>query len=231
MGLGSAIAKIGGFAAAPFTGGWSIPAGLAVGAGLDAGGKKSKSNGSDDDGSLSLDPYAQLLKNNAAGLNLQGNHLSTFGEETVAPAVQYFTNLLNNTPGSLDQATKAARGKVIDQYDTARQAIAKFAPRSGGQVSALAQSRVDQANQISDVTAATQAGAADKLSTLGTSITGLGLSAQSLANSSLESVIQAALAKQGLDVTRRGQDRALYGDLGQAAGNIIGTILLGGEGD
>ena len=44
MGLLGSIAKIGGFVAAPFTGGASIPIGLGVGGAIDAAGQQGKAN-------------------------------------------------------------------------------------------------------------------------------------------------------------------------------------------
>ena len=50
MGLFSTLAKVGGFAAAPFTGGASIPIGLGIGGALDAGQQQGRANEAQEQG-------------------------------------------------------------------------------------------------------------------------------------------------------------------------------------
>ena len=222
MGFLGTLAQIGGFAAAPFTGGWSIPAGAAVGGLL--GGK-----GGDDDDGQPEDPYKAALVKSSANLRTQAGELGDTSAQAMVPALRYLKDLVSQNPADQLNATRGERRRVIDQYDTARRAIAQFSPRGGGMTSVSAQSRFDQAESLADVTSSAQRDAIGQLTSLGVSTAGLALSAEQLASSDLNTVINAVLTREGFDVAKRGQSMEMWGGIGEAAGTIIGDILLGGD--
>ena len=226
MSVGSTLAKIGGIGA-NFIPGIGPLAGIALGVGggllgskLAGGGKKTPAT--------PTDPYTDLLQKQATGAEAQGEQSSAMGTDALAPVMKYLQSILGGDPQALMAATQPERGRVIDQYDTARRSAAEFGPRGGGTTSALAKSRFDQAASLADITSTARREAVATEGELGVQLKSLGLSAEGLASTDLNSIINAVLNKQYLDVQKRGQNAALLGDVGTAAGSIIGALITKG---
>lgn len=169
------------------------------------------------------------LRESAAGNRAEGEQLGAQGQEAITPALGYYKDILSADPSAAMEATRGQRGRVIDQYDAARQAAAKFGARGGGTNAAIAESYFTQAEQLNDITSAAKSDAASQLGQLGQSLTGLGLSADQLASADINTVIQAVLGRESLKLQKSGQKMSLFGDLGQAAGSIIGAVMTKGK--
>ncbi len=230
MSIWSTIGKVGGIAAAPFTGGASLWGSLALGAGGAAAGYGlSKAfGGSKDDGNPE-DDFTSLLTKQSQGLQSQGTELAGQGGQTIQPLIQYLQGIFGSNPSGVLDATKSQRGRVIDQYDAARKALAEFGPRGGGTTSASANSYTSEANALNEITSDAQSEARGLTAQLGTQLTGLGLSAEQLASQDLESVIRTILGRESLDTEKRGQNLAALSGLGEALGSIIGAKILAGK--
>lgn len=222
-------ARLGGIAAAPFTGGWSIPAG-----GIAASAIEHKQHANDVPGGGNAaagapkhpeDPFNSLLQQYSQQANQQGQQLTGMGTEALAPVLKYFRDLTGGDPSALMDATRQDRSKVMDQYDTARRATANFGPRGGGTTSALAQSRFDQAESLADITSNARRSAIAGESEIGASLTGLGLTAHDLASRDLGTIINSVLAREGLNVQQRGQNMQMAGDIAETIGTLIGIYL------
>ena len=209
--------------------------GTAIGAGVGAliggfkGGPKKDTAGtgagSSGSGNLSVDALTKALTDQSTKLGARSDQLGGEGDLSTKAVTDYFRALVGGDPAALLDATKAERGRVIDQYDTARDAIAKFGPRGGGSTSASAASRISEANQLSDITAGARTNAADKLAGVGLSEQGLGLSAEQLASGDIGQVLQAMFGQQQLDVQKSGQKSANYAAMAQGIGTLIGLYL------
>ena len=219
------IGKVaGGGIASALTGGAALPLliGGAAGFGLShlgGGGKK------DDQANASIDPYTALLQQQAGTAQKEGTESSAMGSEALAPAMLYLKSLLGADPSAMLAATQQERGRVIDQYDAARKAVENFGPRGGGTTSTLAQSRFSQAESLADITSSARRNAVASEAELGVNLKQLGLTAQQLASSDLNSVINAVLNRQYLDVQKRGQNAQAATGIGETVGSIIGAIL------
>lgn len=168
--------------------------------------------------------------NAASALKLsQGTGLFDNGQDSLAAVLDYYKKLTGNDPSAVLDATKPERGRVIDQYDTARRAIANFSPRGGASSEASAESYTQEANQLTDITSKARSDAFDKSATLGTSLEGLGLTAEGLASSDLGTVINAILASKGLSQQQSQANAQLYAGLGEALGQGI-AAYYGGKG-
>ncbi len=225
------LAKVGGFAAAPFTGGASLwptlaMTGIGVGGGILA--NKLASGGKDEKPSTT--PYTQQLEQSAQQNQAQGREFSGMSSEALGPVLQYFKQLMGGDPSALMDATRQERGRVIDQYDTARRAIANFGPRGGGTTSALAESRFAQAESLADITSGARRDAAANLADLGPQLAALGLSSQQLASQDLNSIINTILTREGFDVQKRGQNMEAAGAAGEAAATLLGIWLTRDKG-
>ena len=203
--------------------GTAVGAGIGGLIGLFAGGKKKTPT--TDPNALTLDALMKSVQGNATDLGQKADVLGDQGSDQLAPILKYFKQLAGGDPTALLEATKPERGRVIDQYDTARKAIGEFGPRGGGSTAALAESRFSEANKLSDVTAEARSNAMDKGAQLGTTLTGLGLSADQLQSADLNTVISAILQKQGLDVTKRGQNAAAASGIAEGLGTLLGLYL------
>lgn len=214
----------GGAATGAAIGSFGGPIGTGVGAGIGAllgafsGNKKQSS-----------DPEFDALMSHLTSLSdttqKQGTSLATSGAAQLAPVLDYFKKLSGNDPSAVLDATKPERGRVIDQYDTARSAIANFAPRGGGSNAAAANSYTSEANQLGDITSTARSNAIGQSAQLGTTLEGLGLSADQLANADLSTIVNAILAKQGLALQASGQNKALAGGLSEGLGTLLGLYL------
>ena len=221
-----ALTKIGGIAAAPFTGGLSLwPTIAMAGAGIGGGFLGSKLAGGGDDEDRPEDAIAKMLQQSSAETRSQAGALAGQGAETLNPTIQYFKQILSSDPSAVMDATRQERGRVIDQYDTARKAISNFGPRGGGTTSALAESRFAEGETLADVVSRARSEAVGQAGQLGVNLTGLGLSADQLASADLNTVLNSIFAREGLDVTKRGQNMQALGGVGQAAGQLLGLFL------
>lgn len=229
MGWMNWVVPAGLWAAAPFTGGATIPMAIGATAGSAQGelANRGKGGGKSDDNAEA--PYLQQLQKSSDRLGQQGQQFSAMGADASIPALQHLTQLLSNNPAAAMEATRQERGRVLDQYDTARRAIANFGPRGGGTTSALAESQFSQAESLADITSNVRRGAALDLSQIGMQLSSLGLSAEQLASGNIETIIQAVLAREGINTERRGQNMALAGGAAEIAGQLLG-MWLGREG-
>lgn len=230
MGWLDTLAKVGGVAAVPFTGGASLWPALAIGAGGAAAGfGLNKAFGGSGKGSSDGDQpesdAIQQLGQSSQNLRQQGDQFSSMGGDALGPLLQRMQALLGENPAALMDATRQERGRVIDQYDTARRAISQFGPRGGGTTSALADSRFAQAESLADITSESKNAAMNMAGSLGVQLAGLGLSAQQLASADIDTVIRAILAREGLNVEKRGQNMQAATGIGEAAGNLFGIWM------
>ncbi len=145
--------------------------------------------------------------------------------EALAPVLNYFKSIASGDPGALLQATMPERGRVIDQYDAARKSASTSMPRSGGATSALLNSYISEANQLSDITAGARKEGINSLANLGVTTAGLSLSADQLASADFDSIIRAVFGQQQIDADKRGQNMGLWGSLGEVAGTVIGEVI------
>lgn len=241
MGWGDILKWGGGIVAAPFTGGTSLLPALAtagVSAGAQYGLSKLLGGGGGRDtsttaaagstGGMDADALARL-RDHAMRLGARGAQLGEQGTTTTQPVLDYYGKLLSGDANALAEATQPERGRVLDQYDTARRAMAQFAPRGGGTTSAVAQSYTQQAQQLADITSTARRSAAELFASLGPQLASLGLTAEQLEAADLNTIINAALNREYLqtssDLQRRGQNLGLAGGIGEAAGSLLGLYL------
>lgn len=240
-GLGKIGLGIGSLAAAPWSGGASLAllGPLAAGGSALAGGIGDLIGGGADDPRSPTDPSRAALQSVIGDLQqtsrasrAKGTELSGIGADTLAPVLQYFQSLIGGDPQALLQATRPERSRVMDQYDAARLAVSQSSPRGGGTNAVLAQSRFAEASDVANLTATARRDATTQAANLGTTLTGLGLSADQLASQDLGTVLNGLLAAEGIDVsragldlTKRGQNMQTATGIGEALGTLLGLML------
>jgi hypothetical protein len=217
------------YAAAPFTGGATLPYAYSATVGAASKTATNKSGGGGggggDDGDQPESPWLNQLGQSSQNLRQQGDQFTSQGQDALGPLLQRMQALLGENPGALMDATRQERGRVIDQYDTARRAISQFGPRGGGTTSALADSRFAQAESLADITSSAKNDAMGLAGGLGIQLSGLGLSAQQLASADIDTVIRAILAREGLNIEKRGQNMQAVGSAAETAGNLFGLWM------
>lgn len=152
------------------------------------------------------------------------------GDQALSPALTYFQSLLSGNPAAAMAATAPERGRVIDQYDTARKAIATFSPAGGGTTGAAAQSRISQGNELAEILSTARDKGAEGASKIGATLLGTGMQANALASQDLNSVINAILSGEGLAMQQRGMDANADAAQGEAMGTMLGLLLTKGKG-
>jgi hypothetical protein len=136
------------------------------------------------------------------------------GTNALAPVLKYLTALVSGDPSSVMEATAPQRARIIDQYDTARKALAQQ-PRGGGQASAALKLEQGKASDLATTTSAARSEGVKSLAAVGTNLVQTGAYEQ-------ETGLQAALrAFQGLSQ----QKDASNADFGKAIGMALPFIL------
>lgn len=170
-------------------------------------------------GAPTLASVTKQLSDRASQPNAHGDNE---GEDMLRQFAEYFRNMIADPMA----ATTAERGRVIDQYDTARRSALEFGPRgSGGSTSASALSRVSQANQLSDTTNAATTNAADKGAGIAAQLAQLGISEEQLRTMDLGQLLQAVMGQEQLrqgDANRRGQ---MISGMAEGVGTLLGLYL------
>ncbi len=170
-----------------------------------------------------LDDILRRLDERSERQSAQGENLLSLGTSGLRPALRFLTAITRGDPGAVGQATQPERRRVIDQYDTARRAVAQFAPRGGGQTSTIAQSFTDEAGVLGDIFAKGRREGATALGQLSTRLASLGISAESVAGQNLSTLVRAYL-------TQDEQARRSAGGFGEALGGLAGLLLFGPAG-
>ncbi len=166
-----------------------------------------------------LDAALARIGTQSERLSAEGRELAGLGATGLQPALRFLTAITRGDPGAVGQATRPERSRVIDQYDTARQAIAQFAPRGGGQTSAIARSFTEEAGALGDIFATGRREGATALSQLGVQLKGLGIQAEGLAGQNLSSLVSAYLAQDA-------EARQSSEGFGEALGSLAGLLLF-----
>lgn len=141
------------------------------------------------------------------------------GAEMFAPVADYLKKVTSGDRQAVLQATMPERRRVIDQYATAKKAIAEFTPRSGGQAAAGAQLQAKEAGDLAETTASARQAGFGQAADLSKAAATLGISAEQLASGDLNSIINALTAQQAA-----GANSAA--GLGQALGTLAGFLLF-----
>ncbi len=207
--------------------GFLIPLGIMAGKAIYNKVKGDGKGDVDEEEAGAVSPYLKQLQGSSQGLRQQGQDLSGQGSQAMQPALQYLQQLLSSDPSQVQAATAPERGRVIDQYDAARRAVGQFSPRGGGTTSAMAESRISEADTLADITNTSRREAFGQSMAFGQALTGLGLTAEQLASADIEKIIDTILTQQGHDVQKRGQNMQMWAGLGQAAGYAAGSYLGG----
>ncbi len=140
------------------------------------------------------------------------------GADILGPVSKYLKDVTGGSRQALLGATAPERQRIIDQYDTAKRSIAEFAPRGGGQASAMAHVLTREASDLATTTANARTQGFAAAATLGTTLRQLGVTEDQIASGNLSTLIQAALAKSA-------QDQQGGFNLGSALGTLAGIFL------
>lgn len=141
------------------------------------------------------------------------------GAEMFQPVADYLKKVTSGDRQSVLAATMPERRRVIDQYATAKKAIAEFTPRSGGQAAAGAALQGKEASDLATTTAEARQAAFGQEANLATAASQLGISEQALASGDLNSILNALTTQQAAHA----QSAA---GLGSALGTLAGFLLF-----
>jgi hypothetical protein len=159
------------------------------------------------------------LKSQASQASDMGKQYGMQGQELMQPVAQYLKSVTSGDRQAVLQATMPERRRVIDQYSTAKQAIAQFTPRSGGQAAAGATLQGKEASDLADTTAQARQSAFGQEGNLAQAASALGISEQQLASGDLNSILNALNTQQQVHAQSAS-------GLGQALGMISALAFL-----
>lgn len=134
----------------------------------------------------------------ATQLGASGAATTAEGNAALAPVLNYLAAVTSGDPSALLAATMSERRRVIDQYDTARQA-AQFSPRGGGTSSAVVNANTREAGDLASIGANARAEGIKTAAQLGTTLTGQGQNAQSASVSHLTQLLGPLMANKQND--------------------------------
>lgn len=154
-----------------------------------------------------------------------GGAMQDQGADALGAVNDYFKKLAGGDAASVLSATSASRGRVIDQYDVARQNAAAFSPKGGGTTAASAMSRVAEANQLSDLTSEAQTTGMDRLAKLGIDVSQLGLGEDQLGSHDLDTLISAVMGEKQLDAQKSIAKSQTTAGLASGLGQLLGLFL------
>ena len=229
------LAKIGlgagALAAAPMTGGATLAPGLSLLASGGGGVASDYQAGNqsqwrtDRQGSIvpTGDSRARNLMQRSAWASQDAKSQADKGNAALAPLMRTLQALASGDTSQLLAATGGERRRVIDQYDTARRAIAEFTPRGGGGAAASAASRFPEASAIDTLVANKQATAQDLLAQLASHQVDAGNQRSAQADSQLAALLSLLTQKDLVISQNRMQ---MYSALGEGLGALLGGYLL-----
>lgn len=165
-----------------------------------------------DQGSHQSDPLT-ALRSSADTAVKQASDLSGQGKDLFGPAADYLKKILSGDRQQMLEATMPERRRVIDQYATAKKAIAEFTPRGGGQAGSLSQINATEASDLATIGSGARADAAKTGLNTGLNLESLGLTASSLASTDLNALMQMMETQHENSANR-------WAEIGKAAGTI-----------
>lgn len=188
----------------------------------------------------SLTQFIRALANSTAArgntLVDQGTQAIGKAQDTLHPAVDFWTKILSGDKNAISEAIAPAAEQLHQSYDTARQTAATLAPRGGGTTQANAQLPFQEAGQLTSLVSQLKPAAASALPGIANAQGGL---AQILQNSGLNLSNLAAnvqLTRRGQNVAETGQNKTLASSLASSllspfaaeGAGAFGKILAGG---
>jgi hypothetical protein len=159
------------------------------------------------------------LKTNASEASALGKQFGAQSADLFQPVADYLKKVTSGNRQDVLAATMPERRRVIDQYATAKKAIAEFTPRGGGQAAAGAALQGKEASDLATTTAEARQQAFGQEGNLATAAAQLGISEQSLASGDLNSILNALN-------TQNQQHAQSAGALGSALGTLAGFLLF-----
>lgn len=158
------------------------------------------------------------LEQQTAANRAKATQLDQEGSALLAPVKRYLGDITSGDRQAIQEATMPERRRVIDQYDTAKRAIAEFAPRGGGQAGAFAELGARQASDLAVLGSEARTRGMDSAANLAMAIRQMGLPREQLASMNMGQLIQTLLA-------RSDQSHDTMMGLGEALGNVIGLSM------
>lgn len=131
------------------------------------------------------------LQQNAEASSELSAFLTEQGRDLFGPASEYLKAILSNDRQAIQAATMPERRRVIDQYATAKKAIAEFVPRGGGVAGAMTRLEGDKASDLAMVGAGMRPQAAQTALSAGGGMFGQGIQASGAASQNLTALVEA----------------------------------------
>lgn len=120
------------------------------------------------------------------------------GSATISPVLHYLAALNSGDPSAILQATMPERRRVLDQYDTAKQAI-RFDPRGGGTSSAMVEANAREASDLAMLGSKARTDSLKMSADLGEALTSQGLQGENAAAGHMANLLGPIMRQQEND--------------------------------
>lgn len=164
------------------------------------------------------DALRQLQKSTDRSLDTSKS-LSGDSKDLFASVLPYLKAVAGGDRQAILGATMPERKRVIDQYSSARKAIAEFSPRSGGQAASMIGLNNNEASDLSMVGANAHTAGIDSAANLAGSLQGQAQTAENSANQNI-------LNMYGIKSQQSQQSAQAAGQWGQALGTLSMLAFL-----
>lgn len=166
--------------------------------------------------------YSGILKD-LGNVNTQQEASATTADrnsqDLFAQVLPYLKAVTSGDRQAILNATMPERRRVIDQYSTAKKALAEFSPRSGGQAAAMADQATKEAGDLSLIGANARTQGMQDATNLGVNFAGQAQQGRAAVASNLNAMAQIT----SLQAQQRAQAAGGWGNaLGMLAGMVIG---------
>lgn len=150
------------------------------------------------------------------------------GRQDLEQVGEFFKTLLTGDKQAVTQTLSPEIEATRSQYDAAKRNLAEFAPRGGGQVSAIGNLQAGEASQIGNLYTGARQRGAEGLAGIGSALGSLGIASESLATESIGKVLQGLLSEQGIKLGElelaQGNAKRVQQGLG-GIGSLIGDVI------
>lgn len=164
---------------------------------------------------------AKELQALSEGIGTQGKKTAAQGSEALSSVLKYFKDLAGGDQAAVLEATAPERGRIIDQYDTAKKSVQTL-PRGGGQATGILNLEQGKARDIANLSLGAREKGTTGLTQVGSTLLSAGTQQQAVGLSGMEGALR-AFEQLSHDKT------ASQADFGKAIGSILASFIPGGS--
>lgn len=172
-------------------------------------------------------PFLDALGKTADTGFFQGKHNIKASGKFLSNLAKYHQRRLGMNRNQLLEELGPELSTINQQAQGQQQALANFAPRSGGAVSAMADIASNRGMQIGNMIQSVRPRAANELADVASRMGTLGTASMGLSSGAAGNALSALLGQQQIGMQGQANRQQFYGGLGSSIGGILADIFKG----